>query len=118
MPFTDNVGGSWDLTTGPDVFFTVVAPLGNLVYDGSGNTRDDLSAASLPVGYAIQPPGIFLENWSQSYTIRLYDFDVTGHDLIGSMPFTVNSRIAGRRYVPNHRIQNASINLRITVRWE
>jgi len=49
---------------------------------------------------------------------RIYDYDDTGNDQIGTASFTVNDLIKSQGNRKEFKIENGNVTIRITVKWE
>jgi len=122
MPFTDQSGAGWDLTSGPDLIIDFVDSSANVLLEWAPSAWTDLTPSDLPVrGYTA--PAFRITDWGMFYFVILWDYDdLSDNDRIGYPDgFSINSVIAGLGYVRNFTVQgwyNNSITVRYAIHWE
>ena len=90
FPMTDAGGVSWDVGfsgyENPDVYVMVEDTVGNLLFDGTTDVRNDLVSSALPITFTPSTP-IQIEDLSSIYAISVYDDDIqlTADDLMGKL---------------------------------
>lgn len=85
IPFNDNDGGSWDISSGPDLYFKLID--GNSTLYSKGTVYNDISSQSLPLGWNL-PKAFEINNINTTYFIELYDHDdIDSDDYIGYVSF-------------------------------
>jgi len=121
IPFVDGSGAGWDLNSGPDVFFTIIDSAGNIIIDGSSSRIDDVAPSTLPLSWDFTPELEFLKSsWNKTYFIRVWDYDVTANDHIGTTNgFKINQQIAAS-YPTTVSLQSSDgeTKVRIILRWQ
>ena len=78
IPFTTANGGGWDISNGPDVYFTIKDPLGNELLKGS--TISDVIQSKLPLSWNFTQ-AMQVTNLSTMFSINLYDYDFPDADV-------------------------------------
>lgn len=121
FPFTVNGGVSWDIGSGPDLFFTIIDSVKNTVYQ-VGNYYENLTPSSLPVQWDLSPELEFLtSSWNKTYFINLWDYDpLDANDDIGfTNGFKITQQISAN-YPTTVSLQNTSgtIKVRLLLRWQ
>ncbi|MCX7836051.1 MAG: PKD domain-containing protein [bacterium] len=112
IPFTDNQGSGWDLTTGPDVFCELVT---NNTLIASTQPIFDIVQSQLPLIWDFSTP-YFISNRSQLYSLNIFDYDdFSSHDFIGSVNFAINN--IGNNYPANVLLQNGQVRVTLTLIW-
>jgi len=115
IPFTTTSGGGWDITNGPDVYFTINDPLGNVLMKGS--TINDVVQSRLPLAWNFTQ-AMLITNLSTTFSVRLYDYDFPdADDYMGGYYFTMSDYKTG--YPKVITLQNASsaVKLEFNVEW-
>ncbi|HQJ45558.1 MAG TPA: carboxypeptidase regulatory-like domain-containing protein [Ignavibacteriaceae bacterium] len=121
IPFVDENGAGWDLTSGPDVFFTIIDSVGNVIIDGSGSRVDDVTPSMLPLAWDFTPELEFLKSsWNKTYFIRVWDWDATGDDLIGTTNGFKITQLISNNYPTTVSLQSADAKtkVRLIFRWQ
>lgn len=121
IPFTDNGGVGWDIGSGPDLFFTIIDSVKNVVYE-IGTYYEDLTPSGLPVQWDLSPELEFLKSsWNKTYFIDLWDYDPIGaNDEIGSTNgFKITQQI-NANYPTTVSLQNTTgtIKVRLILKWQ
>lgn len=120
IPFTDGSGVSWDLTSGPDLYFNIVDSVNTVLYT-PGTYFLDLTPASLPVSWLLNP-SYEITNWGRTLYIDLWDYDTPDpNDYIGyPSGFRINTVIAQSGYLTTLSLQNTAgtIRVRVILRWQ
>jgi PKD repeat protein len=119
IPFTDQYGSGWDLTTGPDVFPNFVTS-STVVFTLRSNYILDVSPSDLPIQWNLAQH-FQIPSWSTTYFIDIWDYDDLGDDYIGySNGFRINDVVSTSGYVSSVQRQNSSGTIRTTVMldWE
>jgi PKD repeat protein len=121
IPFTDDSGVGWDIGSGPDLYFTIIDSVRNVVYETS-TYFDDLTPSGLPVQWSLSPQMEFLKSsWNKTYFIDLLDYDPIGaDDEIGyTYGFKITQEISAN-YPTTVSIQNTngSIKVRLILMWQ
>jgi PKD repeat protein len=117
IPFTDQFGAGWDLTTGPDLFFDLIQGSTTI---RTSSTITDLTPQQLPVTWYFTPEYRMMD-WATSYNVNLYDYDAaSANDFIVSVSFSVNGVISQSGYQNSITLRNASQTIRVAlvVRWQ
>lgn len=121
IPFVDENGAGWDLNSGPDVFFTIIDSAGNVIIDGSSSRVDNVTPSMLPLSWQFTPELEFQKSsWNKTYFIRVWDWDATGDDLIGTTNgFKIIQSITAN-YPTTVSLQsaNAKTKVRLIFRWQ
>ncbi|MDP8228738.1 MAG: hypothetical protein P9M15_04730 [Candidatus Electryoneaceae bacterium] len=119
IPFTNETGGDWDVSSGPDLFFYFTDASGNTL--SQSPTVDDLTPSDLPINYFFDEPyPIMDQNWNSTYYFRLYDYDsMSGNDYIGVTSICINTIIDQNGKVRSVTLHNQSqtIRMRLVLHW-
>ncbi len=78
FPTSNDDGGNWDFTGGPDIYWKIMDEDLNTTYFTSGKIKD-LALKDLPVAYTNGLP-ILVNNLNKTYTIVFYDADSPDDD--------------------------------------
>lgn len=122
IPFTDNNGAGWDLTTGPDLYFTLIDSVYNVYATAQSSYYSDLTPSSLPVQWEFSPELEFLKSsWNKTYFIDLWDYDVGSND--DEIGFTAGFKIIQQinaNYPTTVSLQSTDgeIKVRLILRWQ
>ena len=117
VPFTNENGQPWDEFSGPDVFFDISS------FSNTFHTADpyfgDATPSDLPLTWNLSQI-VMIPDWSETFYIRLWDFDDQSNDYIGPVLFEIDNIIEEENGYPESiNIQNddASIVVNIGFRW-
>ena len=112
-------GAGWDLSSGPDIFFTMIDASENEVANGS--TFNDVTPSMLPIYWQFDPEAEFLSSsWSNTYSIHLWDYDSLGDDFMGTTgSFSINEEIsAGYPSTVSLQSNSGDLKVRLILRWQ
>lgn len=121
IPFVDANGGGWDLTNGPDVFFTIIDSIGNVIIDGSSSRVENVTLSMLPLSWTSNPELEYLKSsWNKTYFIRVWDWDSTGDDLIGTTNSFKIIQQVNANYPTTVSLQStdAKTKVRLILKWQ
>lgn len=121
IPFVDANGAGWDLSSGPDVFFTITDSVGNVIIDGSGSRVGDVTPSMLPLSWDFTPEFEFIKSsWNKTYLIRVWDWDATGDDLIGITNAFKITQLITSNYQTTVSLQSddAKTKVKLIFRWQ
>ncbi len=121
IPLTKPSGGGWDLTSGPDVYFTIIDSVGTVIIDGSGSIYNDVTQSMLPLSWQFTPELPFEKTaWNKTYFIRVWDWDATGDEIIGTTNGFKITQLINANYPTSIILQssNAETNVGLTFRWQ
>lgn len=115
MPFVDESGAGWDVSTGPDVFFRLLQ--GSSVVTTSPSL-DNVAPSHLPIGWVASPP-LEIPIWTTDLVVDLWDYDDLVDDYIGSVVFDFETQSQLNGYVNRYTVSNAAqtIRVRVAVHW-
>jgi hypothetical protein len=116
IPWTDQSGNDWDLSSGPDLVLKLLDAQGNVLF--RTDPMNDVTIAQLPARFNWDAPGYHVPDWYSNYTCQLWDYDATGDDFIGSVTFQLHSLAVDDGYVSNFTIQNGRSILKLAIKWE
>ncbi len=118
IPFTDSYGAGWDLFTGPDVY-PQVADSNNVLFT-TQTYYLDVAPSDLPLNWNLSPD-FEMTHWGTHYFVRVWDYDDTGDDYMGSSyGFSIDDVISSEGYVSEITRGNSAGNIQVVVglRWE
>lgn len=121
IPFVDENGAGWDLTSGPDVFFSIIDSVGNVIINSSGSRVDDVTPSMLSLAWDFTPELLFEKSsWNKTYFIRVWDWDATGDDLIGTTNGFKITQLINSNYPTTVALQSvdAKTKVRLIFRWQ
>lgn len=85
LPFVDNNASSWDISSGPDLFYKLT-DANNNVY-AIGDQFDDLISTDLPLNWNFTK-AFQINNLNTSFFVQFYDYDdLDSDDYIGLVGF-------------------------------
>ena|SRR6218665_2453356 len=116
MPFSDSQGSAWDPFGGkPDVFFKIEGAASAVLYDGTGERRDDVSQSDLPLSWNFLK-AYEIDNLEATHFVTIYDYDPIGdNDKIGHVGFTMNAHKSG--YPRKITKSDGGVTVSITGEW-
>jgi PKD repeat protein len=79
MPFTNSSGVSWDPFDGPDVYFNLTDKFSNILSDGSGAKKSDITSSSLPTAWTYSN-GYLISDLNEGIFVDLWDYDTLDSD--------------------------------------
>ncbi len=121
MPFTNTSGGTWDLTSGPDIYFTLNGATGSILHQSSP-VINDMLATQIPFTWTLTTPfAIANAAFPTQYSINIWDDDspLTA-DAIGGYYFKMSDYVAAG-YPTTILLQSsssASLKIQLTVQWQ
>jgi hypothetical protein len=118
IPFVNGTGATWDESNGPDLFYELLDEYGTALASSAAAPINDLSPTFLPLEWFFSGEGLQLSNWSQTLSVRLWDYDVTTNELIGGVTLKINDLIASQGYAQSHTLQNGSVRIRLSLAWQ
>ncbi len=85
LPFVDNSGSSWDISSGPDLYYKLT-DVNSTVYS-TGSQFDDLTSPELPLIWNFQQT-LQITNLNTTFFVQFYDHDdIDSDDYIGGVGF-------------------------------
>ena len=115
IPFTNANGGGWDVSNGPDVYFTINDPLGNELIKSP--TTNDVIQSKLPLSFNFIQ-AMQITNLATRFSFNLFDYDFPdADDYMGGYYFTMNDYKSGYPKVITFQSPNSSIKLEFNVEW-
>lgn len=115
IPFTTAEDERWDLFSGPDLFYEVYGPSGDLLHTSA--VVDDVEPSDLP----LRLDETFLFTETGPHVLRLLDADLTGDEVVGRMTFEPGRLVeAGTGAEPPTCIQikDGETALQLTLSWK
>lgn len=88
IPFTDGNGSSWDVSSGPDVYFRLTDK--NDTEYTKGTQYNDVLSSNLPFGWNFTK-AFEINNINTTFFVEIYDHDdIDSDDLIGIVGFNAS----------------------------
>lgn len=100
FPFVDGNGTSWDLFSGPDVFFNFVNQSNTVLFSGVSLKKMDVTSSMLPLSYTLTTPHEISDFVTAQY-LDLWDYDSPDpDDFINYVGFQMSNYTSGANPYP------------------
>ena len=113
IPFTDGNGSSWDVSSGPDVYFRLTDK--NDTEYTKGTQYNDILSSNLPFGWNFTK-AFEINNLNTTFFVEIYDHDdLDSDDLIGIVGFNASYFTNG--YPTSIPLSNSGCDIVINGTW-
>ena len=112
-PYTMSNGVGWDLTDGPDVYFSIYSNDVTEIFNGSSSHCNNLAPNQSTISWDFYAPYFEVPSFNHKLYIHLYDWDqYDSDDFMGSCgPFTTHDLLNGFPSSMTHVSGNISVTL-------
>lgn len=115
MPFVDASSVSWDLSSGPDVFFKIADVNNSILLDGKSSRFTDITQDSLPISWDLTTP-FSISPLNTDRIILVFDYDTLDPDDYIGYVFLNPSTYSN--YPTSINLSKGGINITLTVTWQ
>jgi len=114
IPDTDDNGYAWDEFSPPDVYCVLTDSQDNIYY--TSGIQQDVSNSELPIVF--KPEKLEIKDSERELFIQVYDEDLTGEDLMGTVgPFSAQMIMDDSSNVHTMENYTWTLEVSVTLKW-